>query len=100
MQVIKTDKYIKLVAEEGYKITDKKRTIFSEKLYLPPTADITNYDEVDRSVWRHFLEEDPDIIELQKQISELQTSNDELGELLLETDYRLLQIQIYGLEEI
>ena len=35
----------------------------------------------------------PNIIELKARIEDLQDSNDELGELLLDTDYRLLQIQ-------
>ena len=40
------------------------------------------------------------MIEMMAQIEDLQDANDELGELLLETDYRLLRLQIYGFEEI
>ena len=101
MQVIKKDNYIKLIADEGKRLTGVGREYFSETLFLPPNADISDYEEVGREIWKHFIEEEnPDIIEMMAQIEDLQDANDELGELLLETDYRLLRLQIYGFEEI
>lgn len=101
MQVIKKDNYIKLIADEGKRLTGVGREYFSETLFLPPNADISDYEEVGREIWKHFIkEENPDIIELKSQIEDLEYANDELGELLLETDYRLLKLQIYGFEEI
>ena len=101
MQVIKKDNYIKLIADEGKRLTGVGREYFSETLFLPPNADISDYEEVGREIWKHFTkEENPDIIEMMAQIKDLQDANDELGELLLETDYRLLKLQIYGFEEI
>ena len=93
--------FVKLIAEENKKITNAERTFFSDFIYLGKNDSPDNYEEVGREVWKHFIkEENPDIIELKAIIEDLQDSNDELGELLLDTDYRLLQIQIYGLEEI
>ena len=101
MQVIKKDNYIKLIADEGKRLTGVGREYFSEILFLPPNADISDYEEVGREIWKHFIEEEnPDMIEMMAQIKDLQDANDELGELLLETDYRLLRLQIYGFEEI
>ena len=101
MQVIKKDNYIKLIADEGKRLTGVGREYFSETLFLPPDADISDYEEVGREIWKHFVkEENPDMIEMMAQIEDLQDANDELGELLLETDYRLLRLQIYGFEEI
>ena len=100
--IIDTSKgFTKILADEGKKITDKKRTFFSDFICVAKNGNIYDYEEVGREIWKHFIEEEnPDIIELKARIEDLQDSNDELGELLLDTDYRLLQIQIYGLEEI
>lgn len=93
--------FIKILADEGKKITNSERTFFSDFIYLGKNDSPDNYSEVGREIWKYFIEEEnPDIIELKARIDDLQDSNDELGELLLDTDYRLLQIQIYGLEEI
>lgn len=91
----------KLLADEGKKITNTDRRFFSDFIYLGKNDSPDNYEEVGREIWKHFIrEKNPDIIELEARIEDLQDTNNELGELLLDTDYRLLQIQIYGLEEI
>ena len=101
MQIINKNNLTKILADEGKKITNKDRTFFSDFIYLGKNDSLDNYEEVGREIWKHFIEEkNPDIIELEARIEDLQTVNDELGELLLDTDYRLLQIQIYGIEEI
>ena len=90
-----------LYASEGMKLTNPERSFFSDFIYLGKYDTLDNYEEVGREIWKHFIEEEnPDIIELTAQIEDLQYANDELGELLLETDYKLLKLQIYGFEEI
>ena len=101
MKIINKNNLVKLLADEGKKITNSERSFFSDFIYLGKNDSPDNYEEVGREIWKYFIkEENPDIIELKARIEDLQDSNDELGELLLDTDYRLLQIQIYGLEEI
>lgn len=101
MKIVNSDKFIKIVADEGKKITNTNRDFFSDYVYLSKNDSADNYEEVGREIWKHFIkEENPDIIEMMAQIKDLQDANDELGELLLETDYRLLKLQIYGFEEI
>ena len=91
----------KLLADEGKKITNSERSFFSDFIYLGKNDSPDNYEEVGREIWKHFVkEENPDIVELKAQIEDLEYANDELGEMLLETDYRLLKLQIYGFEEI
>ena len=90
-----------LYASEGMKLTNPERSFFSDFIYLGKYDTLDNYEEVGREIWKHFIEEEnPDIIELTAQTEDLQCANEELGELLLETDYRLLKLQIYGVEEI
>ena len=90
-----------LYASEGMKLTNSERSFFCDFIYLGKNDSLDNYEEVGREIWKHFIEEEnPDIIEMMAQIKDLQDANDELGELLLETDYRLLKLQIYGFEKI
>ena len=95
-----------LVADEGKKITNSERTFFSDFIYLGKNDSPDNYVEVGREIWKHFIEEEnPDIKEMQNQIKDLKEEtqalkgeNMMLGDILLDTDYRLLQIEIFGLE--
>ena len=95
-----------LYAGEGKKITNKDRTFFSDFIYLGINDSPNNYEEVGREIWKHFIEEEnPDIKEMQNQIKDLKEEtqalkeeNMMLGDILLDTDYRLLQIEIFGLE--
>ena len=106
MQVIENDKMIKLIADDGKRITNAERSIFVEVIYLPVTADKDKYEEVGREIWKYFvMEENPDIIEMQNQIKDLKeeaqalkeeaarlkNENILLTELLLENDYRISQ---------
>ncbi len=73
MQVFSNDKMIKLVADEGMRITNSNRTMWVEKLFLPPSTDISGFEEVGRDVWKYFVkEENPDIQELQNITNDLQ----------------------------
>ena len=81
MQVVSNDKMIKLVADEGMRITNSNRTIWVEKLFLPPSTDISGFEEVGRDVWKHFVkEENPDINELKARTEDLQSSVSSLQE--------------------
>ena len=46
---------MKLVAKEGNKITDKKRTFFNDCVFCPDWA-VDNYEEVGYEIWGVFLE--------------------------------------------
>lgn len=95
-----------LIADEGKKITNSVRSFFSDFVYLGKNDSPDNYREVGREIWKYFIEEEnPDIKEIQNQIKDLKEEtqvlkeeNLMLGDILLDTDYRLLQIEIFGLE--
>ncbi len=68
---------IKLIAEDGMRITTNERIMFVEKICLPVTANIDVFEEVGRDVWKHFIEEEnPDIIELQHQNKDINDTLD------------------------
>lgn len=106
MYVQDNGKTRKLIADEGMKLTNSDRSFFSDFLYMCKNDKPENYEEVPRTVWKHYVEEEnPDIIELKARIDDLQEEtialkeeNMILGDMLLDTDYRLLQIEIFGLE--
>lgn len=81
MQIINSDKFIKIVANDGMRITNSSRTIWAEKIFLPPSTDISEFEEVGRDVWKHFIkEENPDINELKARTDDLQSSVSSLQE--------------------
>ena len=88
--------FIKLLADEGKKITNSERTFFADFIYLGKNDSPDNYEEVDYSVWKHFVEETPDIEvdKLQNQINELQEEKDNLAMILLNTDFRLTCMEL------
>ena len=95
MKIIKTDKYIKLIADEGKKLTSTGREFFSEFIFLPSTANIDDYEEVGREIWKHFVEDnDTDFDILQEKISDNSSMITNLEELLLDTDFRLMCLEI------
>ena len=102
----KANGLVRLLADEGKKITNKDRSFFSDFIYLGKNDSPDNYEEIGREIWKYFIEEEnPDIKEMQNQIKDLkegtQVLKEEnliLGDILLDTDYRLLQIEIFGLE--
>ena len=96
----------RIFADEGKKITNENRSFFADFIYLGKNDSPDNYDEIGREIWKYFItEENPDIKEMQNQIKDLKEEtqalkgeNMMLGDILLDTDYRLLQIEIFGLE--
>ena len=94
MQVIDNGKIIKILAEEGKKITNKDRSFFSDFMYLGKNDSPDNYEEVGREIWKHFIEEEnPDVKELTARTEDLQEDVQILNEaqnMNLETDDMLM----------
>ena len=84
-----------LIADEGKKITNGNKTFFSDFIYLGKNDSPNNYEEVGREIWKHFIEDkttDFDI--LQEKISDNNSMITNLEELLLDTDFRLMCLEI------
>ena len=65
---------IRLIADEGTKITNSERSFFSDFIYLGKNDSPDNYEEVGREIWKHFIEEEnPDVRELQNIAKDLQS---------------------------
>ena len=94
MEVVNSDKFIKIVADEGKKITNANRDFFSDYIYLSKNDSPDNYEEVGREIWKHFIEEEnPDIRELTARTEDLQENVQVLNEMQntsLETDSMLM----------
>lgn len=93
--IIDTSKgFTKILADEGKKITDKKRTFFSDFICVAKNGNAEEYEEVGREIWKHFIEEEnPDVVELQERVKDvqddvktLQETSDTLNESQLMTD--------------
>lgn len=84
-----------LTADEGKKITDLNRTFFSDYIYLGKNDSPDNYVEVGREIWKHFLEDkSTDFDILSEKISDNSSMIANLEELLLDTDFRLMCLEI------
>lgn len=84
-----------LTADEGKKITDLNRTFFSDYIYLGKNDSPDNYVEVGREIWKHFIEDEPtDFDILSEKISDNSSMITNLEELLLDTDFRLMCLEI------
>ena len=86
---------IRLIADEGKKITNSERSFFSDFIYLGKNDSPDNYEEVGRAIWKHFIEEEnPDVNELKEQIKDLQEDRNNLEMVLLDTNYRLTCMEL------
>ena len=95
MQVIDNGKIIKILAEEGKKITNSERSFFSDFIYLGKNDSPDNYEEVGREIWKHFIEEEnPDVNELKEQIKDLREDRDNLEMVLLDTNFKLTCMEL------
>ena len=84
-----------LHSEENNKITNSERTIFVDYIYLGKNDSINNYQEVPREIWKHFVEDnDTDFDILSEKISDNSSMIANLEELLLDTDFRLMCLEI------
>ena len=95
MQIINKNNLTKILADEGKKITNKDRSFFSDFIYLGKNDSPDNYEEVGREICEHFIEDkltDFDI--LQEKISDNNWMITNLEELLLDTDFRLMCLEM------
>ena len=76
--IIDTSKgFTKILADERKKITDKKRTFFSDFICVAKNGNAEEYEEVGREIWKHFIEEEnPDVVELQERVKDVQEDNE------------------------
>lgn len=75
------DGMVKILADEGKKITNLERSFFADFIYLGKNDSPDNYEEVGREIWKHFVvEENPDINELKDRTEDLQSSVSNLQE--------------------
>ncbi len=87
---------VRLLADENKKITNKDRSFFSDFIYLGKNDSPDNYEEVGREIWKHFIEDKPtDFDILQEKISDNNSMITNLEELLLDTDFRLMCLEMY-----
>ena len=101
--IIDTSKgFTRILADEGKKITNKKREFFSDFIYLGKNDSVDNYVEVGREIWKHFIEEEnPDMIELRARLEDttrdiinLREDSINQEECLLDTDFRLVNLEL------
>ena len=72
MKIINKNNLVKLLADEGKKITNSERSFFSDFIYLGKNDSSDNYEEVGREIWKHFIEDpNPDVVELQAQTKDI-----------------------------
>ena len=85
-----------LYADESKKITNVDRTFFTDFIYLGKNDSIDNYEEVGYDIWKHFVDEVPDskVEKLESSIEMLKTTQIELGDILLDTDFRLMCLEM------
>ena len=87
---------VRLLADENKKITNKDRSFFSDFIYLGKNDSPDNYEEVGREIWKHFIEDKPtDFDILSEKISDNNSMITNLEELLLDTDFRLMCLEMY-----
>ena len=95
MKIVSSDKFIKIIADEGKKMTNANRDFFSDYVYLSKNDSADNYEEVGREIWKHFIEDKPtDFDILQEKISDNNSMIANLEELSLDTDFQLLLLDI------
>ena len=91
----KANGLIRLLADEGKKITNSERSFFADFIYLGKNDSPDNYEEVGREIWKHFIEEENlDVNELKEKIKDLQEDRDNLEMILLDTNYRLTCMEL------
>ena len=86
---------VSLYAEGTNKITNIERNFFTDIICLGKNDSPDNYVEVGREMWKHFIEDKPtDFDILSEKISDNNLMITNLEELLLDTDFRLMCLEI------
>ena len=85
----------RIFAEGDNKITNKQRSFYTDFVYLGKNDKVDNYEEVGREIWKHFIEDEPtDFDILSEKIGDNSSMITNLEELLLDTDFRLMCLEI------
>ena len=86
----------RIFAEGDNKITNRQRSFYTDFVYLGKNDSIDNYEEVGYDIWKHFVDEVPDskVEKLESSIELLKTTQIELGDILLDTDFRLMCLEM------
>ena len=80
-----------LYAEGTNKITNKKRTFFTDFIYLAKKDKVENYEEVSKDIWKNFVKIiDPDIEDIKENLKTLDGKMVELDETNLLQDEMIL----------
>ena len=95
MNIDNSKGFIKIIADENKKITNANRDFFSDFIYLGKNDSPDNYEEVGREIWKHFIEDkSTDFDILSEKIIDLSSGQVLLEETLLDSDFRLLDIEL------
>lgn len=87
MNIERTEFMIKITADENTYITNYDKSFFTKQLCLPITANVEEFEEVGRDVWKYFVkEENPDITELQLQTQDINETMDVIMTALANSD--------------
>ena len=86
----------RIFAEGDNKITNIERNFFTDIICLGKNDSPDNYEEVGYDIWKHFVDEVPDskVEKLESSIEMLKTTQIELGDILLDTDFRLMCLEM------
>ncbi len=78
---------IRMLADEGKKITNSDRSFFADFIYLGKNDSPDNYEEVGREIWKHFIEDpNPDVVELQAQTKDINNTMNIIMTALVNSD--------------
>ena len=83
-----------LYAEGTNKITNKDKSFFSDMVYLGINDNVNNYEEVTRDIWKNFVEIPSDYDIIEAEIGDLKSNQYLLEDCLIDTDYRLLILEL------
>ena len=104
MIIDKTNGLIKMLADDGKKITNRDRTFFSDYIYLGKNDSPDNYDEVGREIWKHFIEDpNPDVVELQAQTKDINETMDVIMTALATSDeqsYEAIDVILLAIDDL
>lgn len=100
----KTNGLVRLLADEGKKITNKDRSFFSDFIYLGKNDSLDNYEEVGREIWKHFIEDpNPDVVELQAQTKDINETMDVIMTALATSDeqsYEAIDVILLAIDDL
>ena len=101
VKIERMDNIIKVIANDSYKITNSKNDYYSDFIFLPSNYNLEDNPQGIRAVgygiWGQFLEEEihqNKVAKLESSIEMLKTTQIELGDILLDTDFRLMCLEM------